>query len=82
MVFIILKLPIYSLRTGLIIKSDLEGRPVYVWIEEHIKANFLNCRFKDSIVLVVYIIFLIGSENWKNGQIASQFSYQVLNADE
>ena len=26
-------------------------------------VNFLNCLFNDSIVLVVYIIFLIESEN-------------------
>lgn len=41
---------------------------------------FLNCLFNDSIVLVVYIIFLIDSENWKDGQMAFQFSSQVLNA--
>lgn len=49
---------------------------------DFVLVNFLNCRLKDSIVLVVYIILLIGSENWKNGQIASQFSSIVLNADE
>jgi len=26
-----------------IIKSELEGRPVYVWTEGHIKAHFLIC---------------------------------------
>jgi transposase len=26
-----------------IIKSDLEGRPVYVWTKEHIEAHFLIC---------------------------------------
>ena len=54
MVFIILKLPIYSLRTGLIIKSDLEGRPVYVWIEEHIKAHSLICFIALTIVRIRY----------------------------
>jgi transposase len=24
-------------------KSDLEGRPIYVWTDEHIKGHFLTC---------------------------------------
>ena len=44
-------------------------------------VNFLNCLFNDSIVFVVYIIFLIESENWKKGQIASQFDSHILNAE-
>lgn len=32
-----------------IIKSDLEGRPVYVWTEEHIKVHFLICFISLTI---------------------------------
>ena len=31
-----------------IIKSDLEGRPIYVWTEEHIKAHFLICFYSSN----------------------------------
>ena len=36
-----------------IIKSDLEGRPAYVWIEEHIKANFLICFIALTILRII-----------------------------
>lgn len=36
-----------------IIKSDLEGRPIYVWTEEHIKAHFLICFIALTIVRII-----------------------------
>lgn len=36
-----------------IIKSDLEGRPVYVWTEEHIKAHFLICFIALTIIRII-----------------------------
>ena len=36
-----------------IIKSDLEGGPVYVWTEEHIKAHFLICFIALTIVRIM-----------------------------
>lgn len=36
-----------------IIKSDLEGRPIYVWLEEHIKAHFLICFIALTIIRII-----------------------------
>ena len=36
-----------------IIKSDLEGRPIYVWTEEHIKAHFLICFIALTIIRII-----------------------------
>lgn len=36
-----------------IIKSNLEGRSIYVWTEEHIKAHFLICFIALTIVRII-----------------------------
>ena len=36
-----------------IIKSDLEGRPIFVWLEEHIKAHFLICFIALTIIRII-----------------------------
>ena len=36
-----------------IIKSDLEGRPIFVWTEEHIKAHFLICFIALTIIRII-----------------------------
>ena len=41
-----------------IIKSDLEGRPIYVWTEEHIKAHFLICFIALTIIRLCSIKYL------------------------
>ncbi|MCF7925113.1 MAG: IS1634 family transposase [Candidatus Izimaplasma sp.] len=40
-------------------KSDLEGRPVYVWTDEHIKGHFLTC----FIALTLYRLLQLETEN-------------------
>ncbi|MCL2522691.1 MAG: IS1634 family transposase [Erysipelotrichales bacterium] len=42
-----------------ITKSDLEGRPIYVWTDEHIKGHFLTCYLS----LLIYRILQIKLEN-------------------
>jgi transposase len=37
-------------ETFKVMKSDLEGRPVYVWTDAHIRAHFLTC-FLSLIIL-------------------------------
>ena len=36
-----------------VVRSDLEGRPVYVWTQEHITAHFLICFVALSIVRLI-----------------------------
>ena len=36
-----------------ILKSDLEGRPVYVWTKEHIEAHFLVCFISLTILRIM-----------------------------
>lgn len=36
-----------------IIKSNLEGRSIYVWTEEHIKDHFLICFIALTIVRII-----------------------------
>lgn len=40
-------------------KTDLEGRPVYVWTDEHIKGHFLTC----FIALTLYRLLQIETNN-------------------
>lgn len=40
-------------------KTDLEGRPVYVWTDEHIKGHFLTC----FIALTLYRLLQLETEN-------------------
>lgn len=36
-----------------VIKSDLEGRPIHVWTESHIKAHFLTCFMALTIIRII-----------------------------
>jgi transposase len=36
-----------------VIKSELEGRPVYVWKESHIKAHFLICFIALTLIRII-----------------------------
>ncbi len=50
-----------------IIKSDLEGRPIHVWTEEHIKAHFLICFIALTIVrLIQYKVLKLENKNTLN----------------
>jgi len=40
-------------------KTDLEGRPVYVWKESHIKGHFLTCY----LALLIYRILQLKLDN-------------------
>ena len=40
-------------------KTDLEGRPVYVWTDEHIKGHFLTC----FIALTLYRLLQLETGN-------------------
>jgi transposase len=47
-------------------KTDLEGRPIYVWTDEHIKGHFLTCY----LALVLLRLLQIRLENrWTVSQI-------------
>lgn len=36
-------------------KTDLEGRPVYVWTDEHIKGHFLTCYLSLTIIRLIQL---------------------------
>lgn len=68
-----------------IIKSDLEGRPIYVWTEEHIKAHFLICFIALTIIRIIqYKIFkyenksTLNVDGWEQGITADKIK-QALN---
>lgn len=57
-----------------IIKSDLEGRPIYVWTEEHIKAHFLICFIALTIIRIIQYKILkyenkptLNVDGWEQG---------------
>lgn len=57
-----------------IIKSDLEGRPVFVWTEEHIKAHFLICFIALTIIRIIQYKILkyenkstLNVDGWEQG---------------
>ena len=68
-----------------IIKSDLEGRPIYVWTEEHIKAHFLICFIALTIVRIIQYKILkyenkstLNVDGWEQGITAEKIK-QALN---
>ena len=68
-----------------IIKSDLEGRPIYVWTEEHIKAHFLICFIALTIVRIIQYKILkyenkstLNVDGWEQGITADKIK-QALN---
>jgi hypothetical protein len=68
-----------------IIKSDLEGRPIYVWTEEHIKAHFLICFIALTIIRIIQHKILkhknkstLNVDGWEQG-ITAETLKQALN---
>ena len=62
-----------------IIKSDLEGRPIYVWTEEHIKAHFLTCFIALTIIRIIQYKILkyenkstLNVDGWEQGITADK----------
>ena len=62
-----------------IIKSDLEGRPIYVWTEEHIKAHFLICFIALTIIRIIQYKILkyenkstLNVDGWEQGITAKK----------
>ena len=67
-----------------IIKSDLEGRPIYVWIEEHIKAHFLICFIALTIVRIIQYKILkyenkstLNVDGWEQGITAERLKEEL-----
>ena len=68
-----------------IIKSDLEGRPIYVCTEEHIKAHFLICFIALTIIRIIQYKILknenkstLNVDGWEQGITAEKIK-QALN---
>ena len=62
-----------------IIKSDLEGRPIHVWTEEHIKAHFLVCFIALTIIRILQYKILkkenkstLNVDGWEQGLTAEK----------
>ena len=69
-----------------IIKSDLEGRPIYVWTEEHIKAHFLICFIALTIIRIIQYKILkyenkstINVDGWEQGITAEKIKESLNN---
>lgn len=74
-----------------IIKSDLEGRPIYVWTEEHIKAHFLICFIALTIIRIIQYKILkyenkytLNVDGWEQGITAEKIKDELnkLEADQ
>ena len=68
-----------------IIKSDLEGRPIFVWTEEHIKAHFLICFIALTIIRIIQYKILkyenkstLNVDGWEQGITAEKLK-EALN---
>ncbi len=62
-----------------IIKSDLEGRPVFVWTEDHIRAHFLICFIALTIIRIIQYKILkyekkstLNTDGWEQGITADK----------
>ena len=69
-----------------IIKSDLEGRPIYVWTEEHIKAHFLICFIALTIIRIIQFKILkyenkptLNVDGWEQGITAEKIKESLNN---
>lgn len=68
-----------------IIKSDLEGRPIYVWTKEHIKAHFLICFIALTIIRIIQYKILkyenksaLNVDGWEQGITAEKIKEALL----
>ena len=71
-----------------IIKSDLEGRPIYVWTEEHIKAHFLICFIALTIIRILQYKILkynnkstLNVDGWEQGITADKLKEELNKFD-
>ena len=62
-----------------VIKSDLEGRPVFVWTPEHINAHFLVCFIALTMIRLIQDRILkrnnqpkSGTRDWETGMSADR----------
>ena len=69
-----------------IIKSDLEGRPIYVWTENHIKAHFLICFIALTIIRIMQYKILkyenkstLNVDGWEQGITAEKLKEELNN---
>ena len=67
-----------------IIKSDLEGRPVFVWTPEHIKAHFLICFIALTIIRIIQYKVLkyqekstLNVDGWEQGITADTLKKEL-----
>ena len=67
-----------------IIKSDLEGRPIYVWTKEHIKAHFLICFIALTIIRIIQYKILkyenkstLNVDGWEQGITAEKLKEEL-----
>ncbi len=67
-----------------IIKSDLEGRPIFVWTEEHIKAHFLICFIALTIIRIIQYKILkyenkstLNVDGWEQGITAEKLKEEL-----
>lgn len=67
-----------------IIKTDLEGRPIYVWTEEHIKAHFLICFIALTIIRIIQFKILklenkptLNVDGWEQGIAAEKIKEEL-----
>ena len=68
-----------------VIKSDLEGRPIYVWTKEHINAHFLICFIALTIIRIIQFKVLkyegkemVNVDGWEQGITADKLK-ETLN---
>ena len=73
-----------------VIKSNLEGRPIYVWTNEHIHAHFLICFIALTIIRIWQHKVLrsegkdtLNINGWESGMTAESFANSLagFNAD-
>lgn len=69
-----------------IIKSDLEGRPIYVWTKEHINAHFLICFIALTIIRLIQYKALkhqgkdtLNIDGWESGITAEKIKETLNN---
>lgn len=67
-----------------IIKSDLEGRPIYVWTKEHINAHFLICFIALTIIRIIQYKILksenkttLNVDGWEQGITAEKIKEEL-----
>lgn len=69
-----------------IIKTDLEGRPIFVWTKEHINAHFLICFIALTIIRLMQYKVLkyqgrgtLDTDGWEQGITAEKMK-EALNS--